>query len=90
MFEKLKLKKKIKLLEKNIATGDTQAMYDLAMIYLDGTIIKKDVERATKLLQKAADEGNIQAKTYLISNKIMNGAVIGAKAVSDIIGVFKN
>lgn len=42
MFEKYKLKKRIKQLNSKIALGDLQAMYDLAMIYLDGSSIKKD------------------------------------------------
>lgn len=84
MFEKRKLKKKIKLLNKEVANGNTQAMYDLAMIYLDGTIIAKDEITAYKLLQTAADKGHLQAKTYLISQKISQTAIIGAKAISDI------
>ncbi len=90
MFEKMKLKKKIKLLEREVSMGDSQAMYELAMIYLDGTVIKKDEEKAIKLLKQAANEGNLQAKTYLVSNKIMNSAIIGAKAVSDIIQTIHN
>ena len=42
----MKLKKKIKLLEREVSMGDSQAMYELAMIYLDGTVIKKDEEKA--------------------------------------------
>jgi len=89
MFEKLKLKKKTKQLKKSIAMGDLQAMYDLAMIYLDGTIIKKDEKQAYALLQQAADAGHIQSKTYLISKKVGDSVVIGAKAFSDIQSIFK-
>lgn len=89
MFEKHKLKKRIKLLNKQIAAGDLQAMYDLAMIYLDGTAIKKNSEKAYCLLQQAADAGHIQSKTYLISKKISDGALIGAKAISDIQSILK-
>ena len=89
MFEKRKLKKRIKQLNKQVAIGDLQAMYDLAMIYLDGTIIKADNEKAYQLLQQAANAGHIQSKTYLISQKIRDGAIIGAKAISDIQSLFK-
>ena len=84
MFEKLKLKLKIKKLEKQAKAGDDQAMYDLALIYLDGTIIKSNKQRANELMKHAAEKGNLQAKTYLISNKISKGADIVSKAVSDI------
>ena len=89
MFEKHKLKKKIKQLNKQIEMGDLQAMYDLAMIYLDGTIIKKNEKQAYSLLQQAADAGHIQSKTYLVSKKVSDSVVIGAKAFSDIQSIFK-
>lgn len=50
MFEKIKLKNRIIQLKKLIAIGDLQAMYDLAIIYLDGAIIKKDEKQAYALL----------------------------------------
>ena len=59
MFEKYKLNKKIKFLKKEVAVGNLQAMYDLAMIYLDGTIIKKDEKQAIELLQTAANQGHM-------------------------------
>lgn len=89
MFEKYKLKKKIKQLNKQVATGDSQAMYDLAMIYLDGTVLKKDSDQAYRLLQQAADAGHIQSKTYLISQKISKAVVVGAKAITDIQSIFE-
>lgn len=84
MFEKCKLKKKIRLLNKDISNGDLQAMYDLAMIYLEGTVIKKDEQKAVQLLQTAANHGHLQSKTFLVSKKIGESVVIGAKAISDI------
>ncbi|MCM1297188.1 MAG: SEL1-like repeat protein [Muribaculaceae bacterium] len=89
MFEKRKLKKQIKILKKEVAAGNLQAMYDLAMIYLDGTILKKDEEAAYSLLRQAADEGHIPAKTYLVSKKLSDGAAIGAQAISDLQAIFK-
>ena len=51
MFEKLRLKRKIKLLNKRIDNENSDdARYELAMIYLDGTIIQKDEKQAVKLL----------------------------------------
>ena len=84
MFEKFKLKRKIKSLEKSVAKGDDQAMYDLAMIYLDGTIIKKEEAKAIELLQQSANRGNIQAKTYLLTNKVTKGAKVVGKAIADL------
>ncbi len=89
MFEKHKLKKKIKQLNNQIEMGDLQAMYDLAMIYLDDTIINKNEKQAYSLLQQAADAGHIQSKTYLVSKKVNDSVVIGAKAISDIQSIFK-
>ena len=34
------------MLQKLVEVNDTQAMYDLAMIYLDGSVILKDKEKA--------------------------------------------
>ncbi len=85
MFEKSKLNKKIKALKKAVENGDTQAMYDLAMIYLDGTIVEKEPEKAFELLQQAADKGHLRAKAYLVSNKIFTGVSNGAKAITEIV-----
>ena len=89
MFEKRKLNKRIKQLNQQVAAGDLQAMYDLAMIYLDGTVIKKDNDKAYSLLKQAADAGHIQSKTYLVSHKLSQAAVVGAQAISDIKAIFK-
>lgn len=85
MFEKLKLKRKIKELEKQISIyDDNQARYDLAMIYLEGTIIKKDEKKAFQLLQTAANNGHIKAKAVLISNKALDIFNTGMDALNDI------
>ena len=62
-------------------------MYDFAMIYLDGSIIKSDRNKGYALLRQAAEQGYIQSKTYLISDKLMSGAAVSAKAVGDIIDI---
>ncbi len=88
MFEKCKLKKKIKMLKKEISSGNLQSMYDLAMIYLDGSIIRKEEQKAIELLQSAANQGHLQSKTFLVSKKISSSFVIGAKAISEIQSIF--
>ena len=35
------------------------------------------------------DKGHLQSKSYLMSNKLLNSATIGAKALSDILDIFK-
>lgn len=90
MFEKYKLKRRIKQLNKQIKIGNTQAMYDLAMIYLDGTIIKKDEQQAYFLLQQASNNGHIQAKAFLVSKKISDSVAISARAFTDIQSIFKH
>ena len=57
------------------------------MIYLDGSIIKSDRNKAYASLRQAAEQGYIQSKTYLISDKLMSGAAVSAKAVGDIIDI---
>lgn len=88
MFEKYKINKKIKLLKKEVELGNVQAMYDLAMIYMCNDIIKRDEKHALQLLQLAADNGHLQSKTYLLSMKLSKGAVIGAKALTEITNIF--
>lgn len=88
MFEKYKINKRIKQLKKEISNGNAQAMYDLAMIFLNNDNVKRDEKYALELLHNAADNGHLQSKTYLLSMKIGKGAVIGAKAISEITSLF--
>lgn len=86
MFERLKLKRKIKLLNKRIDIENSDdARYELAMIYLDGTIIKKDEKQAIKLLQTASKNGHAKSKAYLISNKALAVFNQGFDAINEII-----
>lgn len=88
MFEKSKLKKEIKRLEGEVESGNAQAMYDLAMIYLNNDLIERDEAKANELLNNAAARGHLQSKTYLITNKIAKTAAIGSNAVDKIIKIF--
>lgn len=86
MFERLKLKRKIKLLNKRIDIENSDdARYELAMIYLDGTIIKKDEKQAIKLLQTASKNGHTKSKAYLVSNKALAVFNQGFDAINEII-----
>lgn len=86
MFEKLRLKRKIKLLNKRIDNENSDdARYELAMIYLDGTIIKKDEKQAIKLLQTASKNGHAKSKAYLVSNKALTAFNQGLDAINTII-----
>lgn len=84
MFEKIKLKKEIKKLKKEVDKENPQAMYDLAKIYLETSLIKTNKEEALNLIKKSANLGNVQAKAYLTINKISKGVDISIKAFSDI------
>ncbi len=84
MFDKLKLKRKICKLKREVNNGNSQAMYDLAKIYLDTSLIATDKEEALVLMQKSASLGNIQAKAYITTNKISKGIDIAIKAINDI------
>jgi tRNA A-37 threonylcarbamoyl transferase component Bud32 len=50
---------------KAIDGHDTQAMYDLAAMYLDGGLIHRNAAKAKELLSAAAQLGNINAKVRL-------------------------
>ena len=84
MFEKSKLKKQIKTLEVEVENGNPEAMYELAMIYLDGSVIKSDKKKADELMQKSADLGFAKAKTHILANKITKSMDIVADAISEI------
>ena len=84
MFDKLKLKKQIKQLKKEVAKENPQAMYDLAKIYLETTLIKVDKNEALELMKRSAKLGNLQAKSYLVTKKVEKGVDVVAKAISDI------
>lgn len=90
MFEKFKLKRKIAKLEKQISQqNDDQARYDLAMIYLDGTVIKKDTVKADALLREAAANGHLKSKAALLSGKatdILNTGIDAVNNISEILG----
>ena len=84
MFEKLKLKKKVKQLQKEANNGNTQAMYDLAIIYLENPLVKANKQEADMLMNNAAEQGHLAAKAYLTANKISKGVNIISKAVTEI------
>ena len=84
MFDKFKLKRKINKLKKEVNKENSQAMYDLAKIYLETSLIKTNKQEALDLMKKAAKLGNFQAKTYLATKKISDGIEIAVKAISDI------
>lgn len=91
MFEKVKLNKRIRLLKKQIdKNNDNDARYQLAMIYLDGSVIKRDGKQAISLLKTAAENGHIKSKAYLLSDKTINAINVGISAVDSIINIFKD
>lgn len=84
MFEKLKLKRRISFLKKQIKNNDDDARYELAMIYLDGSIIRKDEKQAMALLKTAANNGHLKSKAFLISNKAIDVISLGINAIDSI------
>src|SRR5699024_3676970 len=67
--------KVIKLYEKAIHFGDSDAMNDLALIYREGNRefgIKKDINKSIELQEKAIDFGNIDAMESL-AEMYLNG-----------------
>lgn len=90
MFEKFKLKRKISKLEKQVTlNNDDDARYELAMIYLDGSILKKDEKRASEHLKTAAQNGHLKAKAFLLSNKAVSAFNRGVDAIEEIINIIK-
>ena len=84
MFKKLKLKKQMKTLQKEVDNGNAQAMFDLAIIYLESTLIKNNFQKGNQLMQQSANLGCISAKTYLTANKITKGVNVVTKAINEI------
>ena len=89
MFEKCKLKRQISRLKKEISVNnDDDARYELAMIYLDGSIIKKDERAALSLLETASRNGHAKSKAYLLSNKalkVFNTSIDALKSIIDVL-----
>ena len=90
MFKKFKLKRKIVRLKKKVEIyNDDDARYDLAMIYLDGTVLKKDEKQAKTLLEAASNNGHIKSKAFLTSQKALNVFNIGVDAINTMIDSLK-
>ena len=90
MFEKCKLKRKISKLKKQInLNNDDDARFELAMIFLDGSILKKDEKSALELLKTAAENGHLKAKAFLLSNKALLVFNRGVDALEEIKKIIK-
>jgi TPR repeat protein len=59
------VRKALELYEKASALGDLDAMYLLAIWFLDGTNVVKNHSKAADLLQKSVDGGHVKALNYL-------------------------
>ncbi|NNK95135.1 MAG: sel1 repeat family protein, partial [Desulfobacterales bacterium] len=51
--------------ERSAGTGHKDAPFDLALLYLNGSLIPKDNRKALYWLHQAADAGNSEAHYYL-------------------------
>ena len=51
--------------ERSAGKGHKDAPFDLALLYLDGSLIPKDNRKALYWLHQAADAGNSEAQYYL-------------------------
>jgi hypothetical protein len=47
--------------------GDIYAQYNLALMYAGGKLVSQDMDQATLWLQKAANQGHLEAQRYLAS-----------------------
>lgn len=55
----------IKLLEQAAAAEHGEAAFDLALLYLNGTKVRKDNKKALKWLTRAADLGQVDGQYFL-------------------------
>lgn len=62
----------VQLLEEAVGAGERTAHYDLALAYLNGDLVEKDVDRAIDLLTPIAEEGDERAEFSLAN--IYSGA----------------
>ena len=50
------------LFELSAKYGNTNAYFNLGIIFIQGAVVKKDIEKAKFYLQQAIANGNMQAK----------------------------
>ena len=62
----------IKMIEEAAASGNLHANIVLANCFLYGILVKKDIGKAAEYLEKAADKGNIYAKSMLTKEFFRN------------------
>lgn len=67
-FARTKTRQDISDLEASAQAGDHVALFVLAMCFIDGKIIDKDVDKAIAALQRAAASGNLMAQSMLGRN----------------------
>lgn len=59
------LSQNITMLEKRANNGDVDAQYDIAVMYLSGQEVERDIHKGIKWLKTASENGNIYAQTRL-------------------------
>lgn len=64
----------VEWLKKAAGKGDPRALYNLGVAYMRGDGVKKSFRAGERCLQKAADLGDVEARTYLEGNV---GATVG-------------
>lgn len=82
---KQKNKKYIRKLQQSAENGDNEAMYDLAMIYIDGQIVPKDLDLAKGYLEKSANNGHLPSQIYLKTKNVINSAKNIIKTFDDVL-----
>ena len=64
-FEENENEKGFFYMEESAKQGNTDAMFDLGVLYLDGELIKKDEKKAFEYFSEAANKGDAGAQFYL-------------------------
>jgi hypothetical protein len=65
MFEKARQEAQFKELQKAAAAGDVNAQFELGNAYYCGSGVDKDFWKALKLWQKVAEQGHVEAQSWL-------------------------
>lgn len=73
-FARVKSRQDVADLEAAAQGGDHVALFVLAMCFIDGKIIDKDVDKAIAALQRAAGCGNRMAQSMLSSTSFPHGS----------------
>ena len=71
-IENKELEEMVKLYEKGMEKGNIMAIYRLAVLYCNGTKVKKDYEKAKELYEKVVEMRNLSPSTNIVIESLIS------------------